>query len=339
MTLNQILSQIKEKKFAPVYYLHGEETWFIDKIMDALDADGAVMTASEASFNRTLLYGAETQAAQMVQACRSFPVMAQYRLVLVKEAQRVNKAEWEKMKAYFENPVPSTVLVLAFRDRNAGLPKASVTALGKKGGVNFHAKKLYEKDVQHWIAGQIKDSDFEADPQIPFILSANLGTDIAHIENELEKMFIFLKAHNKKELKQDFVYQMIQVDKRFNVFELVHAIAGRENYKAHMIVDRLTQNEKINPPILTINGLFRFFHNLALVHRFQLRTTDSIKNQLKVNYYQAKDYQLASRNFNLAQTYRNISFLKEVDLSMKGMLSTHLSSRELVKTLVWKMLN
>lgn len=339
MTLTQILTQIKEKKFSPLYYLHGEESWFIDKILDALDEDGAVMTVSEAAFNRSLLYGADTNASQIVQACRSFPVMAQYRLVLVKEAQRLNKTEWAKMQNYFENPVPSTVLALAFKDRNSGLPKPAVTAIKKKGGVNFHARKLYEKDVQQWISGQIKDAGFEADPQIPFILSTNLGTDISHIENELEKMFIYLRAHKQTELKKDFVYQMIQVDKRFNVFELVHAMAGREIYKAHMIAHRLTQNEKINPPILTLNGLFRFFHNLALVHRFQLRTTDAIKNQLKVNYYQALDYQLASKNFNLNQTYRNLSYLKEVDLSLKGMIPTHMQAQHLLKTLVWKMLN
>jgi len=129
MTLNQILSQIKERKFVPLYYLHGEETWFIDKILDALDEDGAVVTASEASFNRSLLYGADTHVGQIVQACRSFPVMAQYRLVLVKEAQRINKAEWAKMQSYFENPVPSTILALAFKDRTSGLPKPAVSAL------------------------------------------------------------------------------------------------------------------------------------------------------------------------------------------------------------------
>lgn len=339
MTLTQILAQIKEKKFAPVYYLHGEESWFIDKIIDELDKDGSVMTVSEASFNRSLLYGADTNASQIVQACRSFPVMAQYRLVIVKEAQRLNKAEWAKMQTYFENLVPSTVLVLAFKDRSTALPKPAVAAIKKKGGVNFHARKLYEKDVQQWISGQIKDAGFQSDPQIPFILSTNLGTNISHIENELEKMFIYLRANKQTELKKDFVYQMIQVDKNFNVFELVHALAGRDKYNAHMIADRLTRNDKINPPILTLNGLFRFYQNLAMVHRFQLRTTEAIKNQLNVNYYQALDYQLASKNYNLRQTYRNISYLKEVDLSLKGMIPTHMQARHLLKTLVWKILH
>ena len=146
MSFSQILSAIKEKKFAPIYYLHGEESWFIDKIIDALDADGSVMTASEAAFNRTLLYGADSNASQIVQSCRSFPVMAQYRLVLVKEAQRLNKNEWEKMLSYFENPVPSTVLALAFKDRNSGLPKAAVAALKKKKGVDF----LQDLDFGHF---------------------------------------------------------------------------------------------------------------------------------------------------------------------------------------------
>ena len=338
MTFDNIQKQIAERKFAPVYYLHGEESWFIDKLVEKLDADGVVLNQSEAAFNRTLFYGPETHASQIVQACRSFPVMANYKLVIVKDAHRMNKKEWEKVVPYLQQPVPSTVLVLAFKDRNVGLPKAGVEGV-KKHGVNFHAKKMYDRDVQQWISAYIQDSGFTAESGIPAILTANLGLKLGLIQNELEKMFIYLRATKQHKLAKNFVYEMINVDKSFNVFELVHALAERNHYQAHLIIDRLTQNTRINPSVLTINGLFRFFRGVALVHRFKLRDPNSIKHQLNVNYYQAKDYEQAARRYSVAQTYRNIHFLKQADLKLKGMIPTHTDDRHILKTLVLQLLS
>ena len=338
MTFDQIRKQISDRKFVPVYYLHGEESWFIDKLVEMLDADGVVLNQSEAAFNRSLLYGAETNASQIVQACRSFPVMANHRLVIVRDAHRMNKKEWEKVVPYLQQAVPSTVLVLAFKDRNAGLPKAGVEAV-KKQGVNFHAKKMYDRDVQQWISGYVQDSGFTAEAGIPAILTANLGLELGLIQNELEKMFIYLRATQQNKLSKNFVYEMINVDKSFNVFELIHALAERNHYQAHLIIDRLTQNTRINPPVLTINGLFRFFRGVALVHRFKLRDPNSIKHQLNVNYYQAKDYEQAARRYSVAHIHRNFHFLREADLRLKGMIPTHTDDRHILRTLVWQLLS
>jgi DNA polymerase-3 subunit delta len=337
MTFDQILSSIKARKFAPIYYLHGEESWFIDRIVSALEEDGTVISSAEAAFNRTLCYGPETTASQLVNACRSFPVMANHRLVILKEGQRLKKNEAEKLQSYLEKPVPSTILVMAFKGRNAGLPKKAEKAL-HKSAVNFYAKKLYERDVQGWVQQQIQAAGFTADPGIPGILTTNLGIEIGLIENELEKMFIYLKATQQNHLKQAFVYETINIDKEFNAFELVNALSQRNVYRAHLIVDRLTQNTKINPPILTINSLFRFFHNLALVHKYQLRDPNSIKHQLRVNYFQAKDYAAAKNKYSVAQTYRNIGLIEQADLTLKGQVPTLMDGRHLLKTLVWQLL-
>lgn len=338
MTFDQISKQIQQGKYAPIYYLHGPEGYFIDKLVNALDAEGAVLQSGEASFNREVFFGPDTTASKVLNACRSFPMMAQRRLIILKEAHRMNKDEVKKLVSYLKDPVASTVFVMVFKDPRVGVPKAGVEAIKTKG-IDFHAKKMYERDVNRWLQGFIQQSGFEADGSIPGILTTNLGTNLNLIENELDKMFIYLKATKQTALKQDFVYQMINVDKQFNVFELVHALGGRQRYKAHMIIDRLTQNAKINPPVLIVGNLFRFFHMVALVHRHQLRDVNAIKNKLGVNYYQAQDYAAAARNYNRAQVYRNIGHIEQVDLSIKGQMPTNLSARHLLKTLVWQLLN
>ncbi|MEL6590819.1 MAG: DNA polymerase III subunit delta [Bacteroidota bacterium] len=337
MTFDQILQSISQKKFAPIYYLYGEESWFIDQIAQALDSEGVVLTESEAAFNRTVCYGPETSAKQIVNACRSFPVMANHRLVIVKEGQRLNKQEAEKLVPYLEKPVPSTILVLIYKGRRMALPKKAEKALHAKSLI-YHAKKLYDRDVQGWVQRQIQARGFEADPSIPAILTANLGIDIGLIENELEKMFIYLQATKQSKLTQQFVYDTINVDKEFNSFELVHALSERNVYRSHLIVERLSRNPKINPPILTINSLFQFFHNLALVHRHKLRDPNSVKNQLRVNYFQAKDYIAARQRYNLGQVYRNLGLIEQADLSLKGQNPTNMDARHLLKTLVWEIL-
>ncbi|MFK7923137.1 MAG: DNA polymerase III subunit delta [Bacteroidia bacterium] len=337
MTFDQILKSIEQKKFAPIYYLYGEESWFIDQIVNAIDTEGTVLTASEATFNRTLCFGPDTSAKQIINSCRSFPVMATHRLVIVKEGQRLNKLEAEKLAPYLASPVPSTILVLVYKGRRMALPKKAEKALHAKSLI-YNAKKLYDRDVQSWVQTQIQARGFEADGSIPAILTANLGTEIGLIENELEKMFIYLQATKQTKLTQQFVYDTINVDKEFNSFELVHALSERNVYRSHLIVERLAQNPKINPPILTINSLFQFFHNLALVHRHQLRDPNSVKNQLRVNYFQAKDYIAAKQRYNLGQVYRNIGLVEQADLTLKGQKPTNMNTSHLLKTLVWEIL-
>ncbi len=337
MTFQQILKDISAGKIAPIYYLHGEEGFLIDKIFNELEKEGTVLQPHEIDFNRELFYGPDTSASQLVNACRSFPVMANRRLVLLREAHRMNNKELEKLTPYLKQPVPSTVLVMAFKDRRAALPRAASTAIGKNG-VNFHAKKLYDRDVQRWVDTLIQDRGLEYDPGIPATLVTNLGLNLHLIENELDKMFIFLKATQQKKLSKEFVFQMINVDKEFNAFELVGALSQRQSQRCHMIIERLTQNPKVNPPTLIVNALFRFFHHLAMVHRHKLRTADSIKNQLGLNYYQALDCLNGTSNYSVARVYQNLGFIEEADQRLKGMIPTHMSEAHTLKTLVFKLL-
>lgn len=338
MKYAEILRQIQKQQLSPVYYLHGEEGYFLDKITEALLAEGAVVTAAEASFNRDIFYGPETTAQQILSSCRSFPVMAARRLVVVKEAHRLNKKEIDKLTGYFAQPVPSTVLVLLFKDAKVALPKEAATHIGKSG-VDFPSPKMYDKDVIAWATHLIQEAGYTFPPELPPFLVDNLGTNLPLIENELEKIFITLKAGGKTAIDMNLIYEFIQVDKEFNTFELVHALALRDMPRAHLIIDKLARNQKNNPAVLTVSSLFRFFHNVALVHRHQLKDPNSIRNQLGANFYQAKDFAEASRRYPPHIVFRNIGYIQRADLQLKGIEYTGLDESHVLKTLLWQLMN
>jgi len=335
MKYQEILSQVKSGEFAPVYYLHGEEDYFTDKLVGLLEQN--VLSESEVAFNKEVFYGSETQLARVLNACQSFPVMATRRLVIVKEAQQVNKKEWDRLGIYLQQPVSSTVLVIAFKGKNNGLSKA-LTKKMASSCVDFFAKKLYERDVQQWIESQLQERSLQYDPGIPMILTTNLGINLGLIENELNKIWIYLQATQQHTLTKEMVFSMINVDKDFNVFELIHALSLKDVYRSHLIIDRLTQNTKLNPAVLTISNLFRFYHNLAIVHTQNLREPNSIKHQLQVNYFAAKDYAQARQHYPLTKVYQNIRSVQEADQLLKGIVSTQMDDRHILKTLVYQLL-
>lgn len=338
MLIEGLIKDIRAQKFKPLYLLYGEESYFLDKVVEAIDADGAVLQGYERDFNRQVLYGPETTASALLNACQSFPVMATRRLVILKEGHRMAKKEWEKLASYLKQPVPSTILVLLIKDKALPFGKAVLEAVKANGAV-LESKKLYDRDVIAWVQDTLTQSGFSFDKNLPTILVTNLGTNVGLIENELDKLFLYLKATKQTSLSNEFVFSMVNIDKDFNAFELGNALANRQSYRAHLIVDRLTQNTRINPPVMTISALFRLFHMIAMVHRFQLKDANSIKNQLGANYFQAQDYQAGSKNYSLAITYRNLGYIQEADLMLKGLINTRMGDAHILKTLVWKMLN
>ncbi len=337
MNHESILKEIQEQQIVPLYFLYGDEGYFLDKVAQRLDEDGVVVQAHERDFNREVFIGPETTAGAILNACQSFPVMAQRRLVILKEAHRMNRNEWEHLIPYFHQPVPSTVLVILYKDRK--LP------FGKKGKEGFQnhgrmleSRRMYDRDMIKWVHNALATSGFSFDKDLPVILVTNLGTNPGLIENELDKITLYLKATRQTNISKDFVYSMINVDKDFNAFELSNSLAKHEVYRSHLIIDRLTQNPKINPPVMVLGALFRLFHSIALVHRFQLRDPNSIKHQLGVNFFQAQDYLNGSRHYHVQRTYRNIRLIKDADLAVKGQIPTKMGADHILKTLVMKLL-
>jgi DNA polymerase-3 subunit delta len=332
-----IKNDIQQKAFKPVYYFHGEESYFLDQLSHLIEAQA--LEPHETDFNKEVFYGADAKASQVLSACRSFPMMAERRLVMLKEAQRFPKPEMEKLVSYLKQPSPTTVFVMVFKGKKGSLPKAGVSALKKAGGVNFYSKKMWDRDVKAWLHLHLKELSLEADPEIPEIMVTNLGTNLGHLANEIEKMHVYLQASKQPRLSKEFVFEQIDIDKDFNVFELISALAQRRVKQAHLIIDRMSQNSKSNPPVMIVGGLFRFFDQVAQVYSQKVTDLNTARSQLGFNYGQARDAIEGRRNYSLGLVYRNIGFIQDADLMIKGQIPTRMSQQHILKTLVWQILN
>ncbi|MEZ4686470.1 MAG: hypothetical protein R3B47_10510 [Bacteroidia bacterium] len=223
------------------------------------------------------------------------------------------------------------------KSEKGGAGKKGIEALEKAGGVSFYSKKLYERDVKAWLGTWIQSKGIQADPQVADILVDNLGTSVGHIVNELDKMLIPLQAQGQSVLTREHVFEAIDIDREFNVFELISMLGARQVSRSHFIMDRLTQNAKTNPPVLIIGSLFRYFDQIAQVYASGLNDANTIKKNLRMNFFQARDALNGRRNFSLGQVYRNITFIQEADLQLKGQIRSDMDSAHILKTLVWKL--
>lgn len=336
MTYDQIKKNILKKTFSPIYYLYGEETYFIDELIHLIDKNA--LAEVERDFNAEIFFGGECTIGQILNACRSFPLMADRRLVIVKEAQYLNKKEWEKMLSYFQKPSITTVLVLGFKGKEGKLDKAAVKAI-EANGTSMEFKRMYDKDIRNWTTTHIADAGYEAEIGVVDIIVDFLGTNIGLIENELNKVFINLSSQKDKKITKSLIYDMINIDKEFNPFELRKALSKKDVYQSQMIAYRLAATTKQNPMIVTINTLFRFFDNLLVVFSKKLTDAKSIQTEIGANWFEANDYAEARKRYNIAAVQRNIQFILEADLMLKGMISSDMEEDHILKTLVWKIVS
>lgn len=337
MTFEDIIYGIKQKQFNNIYYLFGEETYFTDKIAQLLDT--TVLDETERDFNRDVLYGTDIQAGHILNACKSFPLMANHRLVIIREAQNMDAKDWDKMLLYFQKPSPTTILVIAFKGKNKSLSKAAIKAIQENKGVMLESKKMYEKDVAKWVGSHILSAGYEPEHGLAEIITSYLGTNLHLIEKELDKVFIYLSAFKEKKITKALVYEMMNIDKEFNVFELNKSLSIRDNARSHFIIHRLTANTKTNPSILTISSLFRFFSDVASAYSYKVADVKAIQEKFKTNWYAAQDIASARQKYPLLKVYQNILHIQEADLMLKGILATDQEEEEIMKTLVWKILN
>lgn len=335
MEFNKLAEQVKAKKFAPVYYLWGDESFFIDKLARLIE--DLALNPGEDSFNKAVFYGSDASAGKVMSEVRSFPMMAERRLVMLKEAHRMKKDEFEKLLPIIENPVGSTVLVITWKDDKLdGRTKIS-KALGKH--VNFESKKFYENQVGGWIQEQVAAKGYKIQPEAVQAMVAYLGTNLSHIDNELEKLFTFLTGKPEKTIQLALVYDMINVDKDFNVFELMNSLGARDHSRSHFIITQMMRNVKENPPVMIVFQLFGFFNKLSLLQSRRVTSELDAAAMLKLPRFVAKQYLGALRQYKDRDLQRAMVALLEADLLLKGVQATHMSQEHVMKTLVYKVLN
>jgi DNA polymerase-3 subunit delta len=334
MTAQDIIKDIKARKLKPIYLLHGEEGYYIDLISDFLEEH--VLSEAEKGFNQTILYGKDTEMMTVLNASKRYPMMSDYQLVMVKEAQdlKFDKAE-DQFQAYCENPLRSTVLVLCHKYKKFDKRKKAYKLI-EKAGLIFESGTIYDNKLPAWIEDFVKAKGHHINPKASALLAEYLGNDLSKVANELEKLM--LNVPQAQEINTKEVQDNIGISKEYNVFELQNALTRRDVYKANQIVNYFEANPKANPIVLVMGNLAGYFTKILKYH--YVTDKSQAARELGVNPYFLKDYELAARNYNLGKTFEVISLLREYDLKSKGVDATgHTEHGELMKELVFKIMH
>jgi DNA polymerase III subunit delta len=333
MTFEEILSQLKNKVYQPIYFLMGEEPYFIDIISDYI-ADN-VLDESEKSFNQTTFYGKDSDINTIINTARRFPMMASYQVVVVKEAQLLK--DLDNLIYYIEKPLSSTILVISYKYGMLDKRKKLYTSLTKNALV-FESPKLYEDQIPSWIGAYVKARKCTIETPAALMMVEFLGDDLSKIANELDKLIITLPVENRT-ITPSHIEKNIGISKDYNNFELQKALIHKDILKANRIVNYFGQNQNLNPITLTLSILFSFFSKLLLYHTLADKSQKNAATALKIRPFFVKDYELASKRYPLKKTMEVISNLREYDLKSKGVNNTSTPAGELLKELVYKILH
>jgi DNA polymerase-3 subunit delta len=332
MSYTQILTNLKKKQYHPVYFLHGSESFFIDKISDFIE--DYVLSESEKAFNQVILYGRDVDHLAVIDQARRYPMMSQYQVVIVKEAQEMK--DLKELEKYIQNPLNSTILVLCHKHKNFNVSTKFGKLLQEKGVV-FESKKMYDNQLPEWIHDYLQHLNLRITPGAADLLSEYLGTDLSLVAHELDKLALHVQKGT--EINAQHVETYVGISREYNNFELNKALSNRDLPKISRIVQNFIANSKNNPFIGIVASLASFFTKVYMLH-FIKNETDSVAQQklgLRSSYAM-KEYRSALRFFSLAKTEQIISDLKKYDLMAKGVEfnTTGKEDGELLKELIWK---
>lgn len=329
----QITKDIKAGNIKPIYFLMGEEPYYIDKLTEFIEQN--VLQEHERDFNQSILYGRDVTMEDVIGTAKRFPMMADRQVVIVREAQELSRTI-DKLESYAENPQPTTVLVFAYKYKTLDKRK-KVTKLLDKVGVVYESKKLYENQVGDWIKRVLSGQGYNIEPKAAAILVEFLGTDLSKINNELEKLKIILpKGHI---FTPSDIEENIGFSKDFNNFELRKAIGEKNQVKAYQIIDYFAQNPKDNPLVVTTGLVFGFFSQLLQYHGLKDKSQANAAKVLKVNPYFVKDYEVAFRNYPMKKVSAIVAALRTIDVKSKGVGANSTSQHDLLKELLITIFN
>jgi DNA polymerase-3 subunit delta len=330
-TTNQLISDIKEGKIAPIYFLMGEEAYYIDMISDYIES--TVLEEGEKGFNQMVLYGKEVSIQDIVSNSKRYPMMAEHQVIIVKEAQNLNKTI-EQLVDYAKNPQPTTVLVFNYKYKTLDKRKSLYKALSKFA-VIFESKKVYDDKIPSWIQSFLRSKQISITPKAALMLSEFLGNDLSKIANELNKLEIVLGA--KKEVTPEIIEENIGISKDFNNFELQTALGNLDHKKAYQIVHYFAQNSKQHPFVLTISTLYMYFTKLMTVHTVRDKNPSTVAKALGINPYFVNEYIAVSRNFPMKRISGVLETLRTYDTKSKG-VGANLSPKDLYNELIYNIL-
>ena len=333
MTYEAIIDDLKQKKYKPVYLLHGEEPYHIDLITDYIAEN--VLTEAEKSFNQTTLYGKDSDAAQVINAAKRFPMMASHQVIILKEGQELK--DFKELEHYLKQPLQSTLLVINYKYKKLD-SRTKLFKQFQEKGVVFESKKLYDNQVPGWITGYLSQKAYSIDPKAAFLLSEFLGSDLSKIANELEKLIIILGEKTRK-ITPELVERNIGISKDYNQFELQKALGQKDVVKANRIINYFAENQKNHHITQTISTLYFYFSKLLIYYYLKDRSKQNVAAALKINPYFVSDYAEAARRYKATKVAQIISILREYDMRSKGYNGDTTAEGELLKEMVFKILH
>ena len=333
MTFDQIIKDLKAKKYAPIYFLMGDEPYYIDQITDYI-ADN-VLKEEEKAFNQTIIYGKDVDAADIIQAARRYPMMAEHQVIIVKEAQNIK--DIDRLEIYADNPLSSTILVVNYKYKKIDKRKKIYKLIDKKGVV-FEAKKLYENQIGTWLTGYVKSKGLNIDITAAQILVEYLGNDLSKIAHEVDKLLIAIGS-GQKMITVDDIEKNIGISKEYNNFELNKAVLQRNAVKANRIIQSFAKNPKGYPIQVTIATLFGYFQKLMAYYYLPDKSKMAVASALKINPFFVSDYTTGARNYPARKVVQIISLLREYDMRSKGYNTNETDTGELLKELIFKIIH
>ncbi|MCB9240380.1 MAG: DNA polymerase III subunit delta [Flavobacteriales bacterium] len=325
-TFKSLLNDIRKRSFEPIYFLEGEEPYFIDRIADELEK--TVLTESEKSFNLQILYGRDIKLIDVVSSARRFPMMAEYQLIIVREAQHIRK--FDELLPYLENPVPSTVLVFLYKGKKIN-KSAKVGRELKKYGL-LTTKVLYDREISSWMNSHISTLGLTVEPQALQLLVQNAGTNLHQIAGELDK--IKANMEGRTEITLDDVSRHTGLDKEYNIFELTRSLGEKNRTKTLRIVKHFAANPKDNPFVLVLSNIYNYFRKVHLVHFSKTVNQGELASVLGLNPYFVPEYLNAARRYSAMEMTQVFKVIHEFDLRSKGMGGGHSDENELLTELV-----
>lgn len=331
----EILRDIRNKNFKPIYFLMGEESYFIDLITEAIIANA--LTDDERDFNQTIIYGADVaNYGVVVNAAKRYPMMAPRQLVVVKEAQQIPNIEM--LSYYLKQPLASTILVI--NHKHGTVKGKKILSEIEQAGILYESKKLYDNQLPAFINNYVTDSGRTIEPKAMQMLADYIGSDLIRLTSELDKLRISMGEKNKR-ITPDDIERNVGVSKDYNNFELLNAIVTRDAHKANQIVNYFERNPKNNPLVVTISVLFGFFSNLLISYFAQDKSEQGLMQELKLrSTFQARDYITAMRNYNAFKCIDIIALIRQYDARSKGIGATaNTSEGEMLREMVFKIMH
>lgn len=347
LTYDIILKDLKNKVYHPVYFLTGEETYYIDEITTYIE--NHVLSETEKEFNQTILYGREVDTKTIISTARRYPMMANYQVVIVREAQEVKdlfprkrseEEESENTKSddkdllcdYLSAPLSSTILVLCYKYKKPD-KRTRAGKLLEKAGAYFESKKLYDNQVPAWVESYVKSKGCRIDSRASTMLAEYLGTDLSKISNELDKLMINVSSGSA--IDADLIERNIGISKEYNVFELQNALVRRDPVRVNRIINYFGANQKNNPLVVTLSTLHTFFTKIISYHVYKGKQGVNVAAALGVHPFFLKDYESAARTFSIANARRAIGLLHEYDLRSKGVNNLSTGDHELLREMIF----